>query len=142
MSSGAVSPILQLVITAVGTSGIFGLLTIKQSRQKLRAETDKAGVDATAVLTGEAMEMVKEVRDQAKEARTQASEARSEAATATAEARQAHMDAQEARVQFREAQRRMSAMERHLTRLEEMIRSLGGDPPRFVWPQGNDSDYR
>jgi len=118
-SVAAASPLLQGVITLITSSGIFALFTLRQSRRKLGAEADKAGVDATAVLTGEAMEMVREVRDQAKEARQQAMEARQEAA--------------EARRQYLETSHRMEACERHVKRLEHMIQNLGGDPPRFVW---------
>jgi hypothetical protein len=123
-ASGAVSPLLQVIITAIGTGGMFGMFTITQTRRKLKAETDKAGVDATAVLTGEALDMVKEVRDQAREAREQANAAK-------AEMRELHREADDMR-------RHLRAVERHVIRLEQLVRQLGGLPPKFTWPPGQD----
>lgn len=120
MSAGTQTLLLQLVITLVGTGGLFGLFTIVQTRRKLTLDADKVGADATAVLTGEALDMVREARDQAKEARDQAREARQQA--------------EEAREAAKVAAARMDLLRDHIIQLEQMIRLLGQQPPPFTWP--------
>lgn len=123
MTPQASTILLQVLVTLIGSGGLFGVFTLVQTRRKLSADADKVGVDATAVLTGEALDMVREARDQAKDAREQA-KATADLARRTAAA----------------ADRRMDAMSAHIIKLERMVRMLGESPPPFAWPPDFDAD--
>jgi len=90
-----------------GISGLAAALYIRPTRKKIGAEADKLGVDASAVISGEALKWYQ---------------------IAAAEAKEAKDEAKACTEQLR-------ALRAHVVVLEQMMREADMTPPPFHWHQ-------
>lgn len=105
------------VLAALGPASLVGtLVNAYVQRRKLRAETTKTGIDAVAVLTETATELIAPLRQELALTRD---------------------DLSQTRQRLTETQREISALRTHLGVVEGLLRANGIPVPEFVWPHSN-----
>ena len=101
-----VDDLVQALVAVGGLVGLSSPIVVLLQRRKINAEAKKTGVDAAAVISDTAIELLQAAK-----------------VTAT-----------EAKVDVEKLGGEVRALRRHVARLEELLARHGIEAPPFVWP--------
>jgi predicted RNase H-like nuclease (RuvC/YqgF family) len=127
--------VVYLLLVAAGGGGFMALiLTLRPQRRRINAGASSDEANAASVLSGAALDMVREARSEAEAARRETAEVRG---LLTAE-RESH---DQTRRDARALSRKVDDLERHVDRLTRLISAAGIDlPPNLDPRQGGHFD--
>lgn len=121
MSAELIRALYTVLLGIGGGGGLFLLLTYGPQRRKINAGASSDEASAASVLSGAALDMVREAREEAAGAKAEAVEARKETAAVRRELGAAHDEIQD--------------LKRHVDRLVRLIQAAGIDLPASLDPR-------